>query len=69
MLLCLLVMAVGLLVLPALLCLWMGGPLLLVGVLALVTWCQLGWWVAEDVLRYLKKGAGGVDGCDFDEYV
>lgn len=66
--LCLLVIAVGLLVLPALLCLCMGGPLLLAGVLALVTWGQLGWWVAEDALRYLRRGDGEGE-CDGDEYV
>lgn len=66
MLLCLLIIAVVLLLLPALLCVWMGGPLLLVGVLALVTWGQLAWWVADDALRCLRGDARQDDG---DEYV
>ncbi len=45
--LALLVISVLLLVLPALLCCAAGGWLLLFGVLALVGWLQLGWWVLE----------------------
>lgn len=62
MLLAMLILAATLLILPAVLCCLAGGWLLLFGVLALVTWVQVGWWVCEDVGRYLR-GHG-----HYDEY-
>lgn len=50
----LLILAAVLLVLPAVLCCAAGGVLLLFGVLALVTWAQLAWWVAEEALSWRR---------------
>lgn len=61
MLLALLVITAVLLMLPAVLCCWAGGVMLLFGVLALVSWLQLGWWVLEEVLRWRRQSG--------DEYV
>lgn len=54
MLLAMLIIAAILLILPAVLCCLAGGWLLLFGVLALVTWLEMGWWVMEDVIGYLR---------------
>lgn len=55
MLLFLLIVSAVLLILPAVLCCLAGGWLLLFGVLALFCWLQLGWWVAEEAVRYLRR--------------
>lgn len=61
MLLAMLIIAAVLLIFPAVLCCLVGGWLLLFGVLGLVTWVQIGWWIGQDLRRYITQGG-------YDEY-
>ncbi len=61
MLLFMLIISVGLMILPAILCCFAGGWLLLFGVTALIAWLQIGWWIIEEGKACLKHHG--------DEYV
>jgi predicted MFS family arabinose efflux permease len=49
------IFAALLLVLPALLCCFMGGWFMLAGCLALVCWLHIGWWVVEVWWQWREK--------------
>lgn len=61
MLLFLLILSAALMILPAVLCCFLGGVWLLFGILALFCWLQIGWWTAEEAIRCLSRR--------YDEYV